>query len=368
VIGLPGFRKSVDLILLTTTLVLLTIGVVMVFSASSVTAHKEHGDPYHYLKRQLMWALIGCGAMVLMMNIDYHIYRAVALPGIIVSYLLLIAVLLIGPEIGGSKRWIPLGFMNIQPSEITKLAVVCFLATYLTYIRKRVGHFLYGVLVPLATSGLAFILIVGEPDFGTGVAILCVTFLMLFAAGARIQHLGLVGTASVPCMAVLVYLEPYRLRRLMAFVDPWADPMDSGWNVIQSLLAIGSGGLFGLGLGQGRQKFLYLPEPHTDFIFAILGEELGFIGTSFVVVLFMIFAWRGFGIALAARDLFGTLLAGGITSMIVFQALLNIGVVSGSLPVTGIPLPLISFGGSSLVITMAGIGILLNISKATGAA
>ncbi|MGI6037240.1 MAG: stage V sporulation protein E [Limnochordia bacterium] len=360
---MPKKRALPDVGIISATVILLVIGIVMVFSASSVSSLAEHRDPYFYLKRQLLWAGLGLMSMVVLSHIDYHIFQRLAWPAVLSCILLLIVVLVIGPVVGGSRRWIPLGFFNVQPSELAKLGVIFYIAAFCSRKRGNLRSFWYGFVPPLLVIGLTFLLILAEPDFGTGVALFMTSMLMLFAAGAQIKHLLLVGAAAIPPLVALIYLAPYRLRRLMAFVDPWADPLDSGWNIIQSLLAIGSGGFFGVGLGQGKEKYLYLPEAHTDFIFAVLAEELGFLGAGLVVVLFFYFAWRGLKVALHAPDYFGTLLAVGITSMVAFQALINIGVVTGSLPVTGITLPLISFGGSSLLITLTGIGILLNISR-----
>lgn len=355
-------RQNPDLVLFTVTCLLLVIGIVMVASASFVLGQQQ-GDPFFYLKRQALWATIGLGAMLVMMRIDYHLYYRWAFAGLILAYILLALVLLIGPAIGGSRRWLAFGSLRLQPSEFAKLAVINFLAVYFSVMTDRMQRFVPGVLVPLFIVGIAFGLIMLEPDMGTATLLLGTVMAMLFINGARILHLGLVSSAAIPAGILLVKLEEYRMRRILSFLDPWEDPLGSGWNIIQSLLAIGSGGLFGLGLGQGREKFGYLPAAHTDFIFAVIGEELGFIGTFGVLVLFFLFAWRGLRIGINAPDQYGCCLATGITGMIILQAILNIGVVTGILPVTGITLPLISAGGSSLVITLAGVGVLLSISR-----
>ncbi|NMB46287.1 MAG: putative lipid II flippase FtsW [Firmicutes bacterium] len=354
-----------DLILFAAALLLVSLGLVMVFSSSSVLAMAETGDAFFYLKRQLIGVAVGMIAMLVIMQIDYHIYQRFAILAVVVAYILLIAVLVIGTDISGSRRWINLRVINLQPSELAKLALVNFVAAYAASRPHEMKNFWKGVATPLLVAAVFFGLIILEPDFGTAISMAGTAVIMLFACGARLGHLVLVGIMSLPLFGAMIWLEPYRMERILSFLDPWADPMNTGWNIIQSLLAIGSGGLFGLGLGSSRQKFFYLPEQHTDFIFAILGEELGFLGSIVTLVLFFVLAWRGFRIALRSPDLFGCFLAVGITSMIILQAILNIGVVSGILPVTGVTLPLISFGSSSMVVTLAGVGILLNISKQT---
>ncbi|MCR4425744.1 MAG: putative lipid II flippase FtsW [Firmicutes bacterium] len=364
-----GDRRGLpDLLIFMATLALLGTGIIMVFSASSVTAYHELGDPYYYLKRQSLWAAIGMVALVITMNVNYKVWAKFAVPMVVVSVLMLALVVVpgVGVLVAGSRRWLGFGPLRVQPSELSKLSLVIFLACYLSTSPERVRSFWRGIVVPLILVGVMAGLIMLEPDLGTTVAIGGVTWFMLLAAGANSAHLiGMAGLA-VPAVLVLAWMEPYRWRRLTAFLRPWDDPLDSGFHIIQSLLALGSGGLVGLGLGFSRQKFYYLPEQHTDFIFAIIGEELGFIGTAGVVALYMLFAWRGFRTAMNAPDTFGSLLAAGVTIMVTLQAVINIGVVTGSLPVTGITLPLISSGGSSLVPMLAGIGILLNISRYVG--
>ncbi|NLM26413.1 MAG: putative lipid II flippase FtsW [Firmicutes bacterium] len=354
---------KVDLLVFTAVIALLSIGIVMVFSASSVMGINDFRDPYHYVKRQLVWAVIGIILMFVLSRIDYHIYQELALPGVLLSFILLVLVLIIGKDISGSKRWIDLGFFNLQPSEIAKIAMVNFTAVYIVNKRFKLRKFFTGLLPILIILAMKFGLIMLEPDFGTAMAMSFTIIIVIFAGGAHLGQLLLLGIMATPVFYILITTKEYRFRRFMAFLDPWSDPAGTGWNIIQSLLAIGSGGLFGLGLGNSRQKFSYLPEHHTDFIFAILCEELGFIGASIVVILYFVVAWRGIRIALNAPDLYGTLLAIGITSLISFQAMLNIGVVTGSLPVTGITLPFISYGGSSLLISLASVGVLLNISR-----
>ncbi len=359
---MASLERRPDPVIFASAVGLVVIGLMMVFSASYSTGMQTYQDPYFYIKRQMIHALLGIVVMVVAMRIDYRVWRRLALPGLLVAISLLGLVLLIGIEVKGSRAWIDLGITSFQPAEFTKLALINFTAAYLAFRRDDIRKFWSGLLPALAVLGFIFGLIMLQPDFGTGVVILGSIVLMLFAGGAHLGQLMAIGASGLPLLAYMVYLKPYRLRRIVSFLDPWQDPLDSGWNIIQSLLAIGSGGLLGLGLGEGRQKFAYLPEQHTDFIFSILGEELGFVGTALVLVFFFALAWRGFRVALSAPDLFGSMLAVGITSVLFFQAVLNIGVATGSLPVTGVTLPFLSFGGTSLVASMAAVGVLLNIS------
>lgn len=352
-----------DIVIFLAVIILLSLGLVMVFSASSVMGINDYGDPYYYVHRQTTLALVGLVLMFVLMKVDYHIFKPLALPGLVISFILLVLVLFIGRGVGGATRWIRLPGFNLQPSELAKLAMVNYVAVYLSTKKAKTRKFFQGLLPILFLTAVQFGLIMLEPDFGTGISLVFTVVVMLFVGGVHLGQLFLVGSLAIPVVIYLVTLKEYRMKRLFAFLDPWSDPVGSGWNVIQSLLAIGSGGLVGLGLGKSRQKFSYLPEHHTDFIFAVLAEELGFLGTFSVIILFFIIAWRGLRIAMQAPDLYGTLLAIGITSMIAFQAMLNIGVVSGVLPVTGIPLPFISHGGSSLLVSLAGMGILFNISS-----
>ena len=357
--------KSPDYVLFCSVLGLLGLGIVMVYSSSAVSAQVNFDDSYYFLKRQILWAALGLFILFVTMNIDYHAWRPLAKPILITTIILLILVLIpgLGKVVNGARRWLGFGSIYIQPSEIAKLGMVLFTADSLARNQEKLTKFITGLMPQLAVLLLVFILILKEPDLGTSLAIGGTVFILLFAAGAKITHLAGLGAVGVVGIITAILVEPYRLRRLLAFSDPWADPLNSGYHIIQSLYAIGSGGLFGVGLGRSREKFLYLPEPHTDFIFAILAEELGFIGTGTIIVLFFLFAWRGLRVAIAAPDMYGSILAAGLTTMIIMQALMNIAVVTASMPVTGIPLPFISFGGSALIFTLAGVGILLNISR-----
>lgn len=357
--------KSLDFILFFTVIALLCFGVVMVYSSSAVSAYVNFNDSYYFLKRQVIWVTLGIMAMLLAINIDYHVWRKLAKPIFIATLVLLVLVLIpgFGKVVNGARRWLGFGSLYLQPSEIAKLSMVLYSSASLARHQDKITSFTKGLLPQLIMLLIVFGLILKEPDLGTALAIGGTIFVMLFTAGAKLSHLTSLGVVGVIGIIAAIIMEPYRLKRLLAFSNPWADPLDTGYHIIQSLYALGSGGLFGVGLGRSREKFLYLPEPHTDFIFAILGEELGFIGTITVILLFFLFAWRGFKIAISAPDIYGSMLAAGLTTMIIVQALMNIAVVTASMPVTGIPLPFISFGGSALIFTLAGVGILLNISR-----
>lgn len=356
-------RGSPDFVIMTISLILLTIGLIMVFSSSAVTAYLDYGDSFYFLKRQLFSAVVAISAMIFTMNVDFFYLKRLANPFLIGSLILLMLVLVIGTVSHGSSRWIDLGFRSVQPSEVVKLSMVIFMAKNLSDNRSKMEYFWSGLMPNLAILGVVCGLILLQPDLGTAVCIAGTAYLMLAAAGSKFSHLTLLAGVGICLVGFAIVFSPYRMERFTAFLHPWADPSDSGYQTIQSLLALGSGGLVGMGLGQSRQKFFYLPERHTDFIYAILGEELGFIGAALVLLLFFVLLWRGFKIALTIHDSFGSLLAVGITCMIIVQMIINIGVVTGSLPVTGITLPFVSYGGSSLVFIMAGVGILLNISR-----
>jgi cell division protein FtsW len=353
-----------DFVLFMTTLALVGMGLVMVFSSSAVTASVQYDDAYHFFKKQLLWALIGIVAMIVVMKINYLKLKELVIPLMVVAVVCLILVVTpLGTEVKGSNRWLMLGPFNLSPSELAKLAVVMFMARSLDNNIDKIKSFQQGVLPYLVILAVICALIMAQPDLGTSCAIAGTVFFLLMVAGAQWSHLAMIAVAGVAAIGAAIAVAPYRMERMIAFINPWKYAGDEGFQIIQSLYALGSGGLFGMGLGRSRQKFFYLPEQHTDFIFAILGEELGFIGAFVVLLLFVLFAWRGFKIAINAPDNFGSILASGLTIMIILQASINIGVVSGVLPVTGITLPLISYGGSSLLFTMIGVGLLLNISR-----
>ncbi|NBD22797.1 stage V sporulation protein E [Paenibacillus glycinis] len=358
-------RSAPDMWMIISILLILAIGLIMVYSASAVLAFHDYGDKFYYVKRQVLFAALGIGAMIVAMNADYWIWKKWAKFGLLVCFGMLLIVLIPGVGVvrGGARSWLGISSFGIQPSEFMKLAMVIFLAKLLAEKQQAVTQFAKGLLPPLGILGLAFGLIMLQPDLGTGAVMIGASLLIIYTAGARIRHLGSLALVGVAGLVGLILAAPYRLQRITAFLDPWADPLGAGYQSIQSLYAIGPGGLVGLGLGMSRQKFNYLPEPQTDFIFSILSEELGFIGGAAIILLFGILLWRGMRTAIAAPDTFGSLLAVGIIGIVAVQVFINIGVVIGMLPVTGITLPLVSYGGSSLTLLLTALGILLNISR-----
>ncbi|WP_419883759.1 stage V sporulation protein E [Peribacillus sp. B-H-3] len=362
---MPIKKSNPDLILIIVTLSLLAIGLIMVYSASAIWAAYKFDDSFYFAKRQMLFAFVGVIAMFFIMNVDYWTWRTWSKALIIICFVLLLVVLIpgIGVARNGSRSWIGVGAFSIQPSEFMKLAMIAFLAKFLSERQKLITSFRKGLLPALALVFTAFGLIMLQPDLGTGTVMVGTCIVMIFISGARVSHFGVLGLLGLTGFVGLVLSAPYRMKRITSFLDPWQDSLGSGFQIIQSLYAIGPGGLFGLGLGQSRQKFFYLPEPQTDFIFAILSEELGFIGGSLVILLFALLLWRGIRIALGAPDLYGSLVAVGIIAMVAIQVMINIGVVTGLMPVTGITLPFLSYGGSSLTLMLMAIGVLLNISR-----
>jgi len=355
-------RTAPDFVIIFATLVLLGIGIVMVYSASMVVAQK-FGDPYFFTKRQLIFALLGVGSMYAMMNIDYWVWKKWANVGYMASIASLILVLIVGVEVNGTKGWLGIGSFGIQPGEFAKFGVVAFMARWLSENQKQIVLFKKGLVPALAIPAVCFALLMLQPDFGMGVVLMGTAIVMIFAAGARISHFAWFGLIGIAGFVGLIVSAPYRMKRITAFLDPWSAPLEGGYQIIQSLLAIGPGGLLGLGLFEGRQKYAYLPEPYNDFIFSIVAEELGFVGGTLVLLLFLLLLWRGMRVAITAPDLFGNLLALGIIGMIGIQVVLNVGVVTGMFPVTGLTLPFLSYGGSSLTLMLTGVGVLLNISR-----
>ncbi|PWA13409.1 stage V sporulation protein E [Pueribacillus theae] len=361
------FKKKAqpDYLLIVSTLLLLTIGLIMVYSASAIWADFRFHDPFFFAKRQLLFAGVGVFAMFFIMNVDYWVWQKWSKVLLIICFILLILVLIPGVGLvrGGARSWLGVGAFSIQPSEFMKIAMIIFLARYLSQHQKKITSLRKGLIPSLSLVLIAFAFIMLQPDLGTGAVMVCTCIVMIFIAGARILHFFSLGLIGLIGLAGLIISAPYRIKRITSYLDPWSDPLGSGFQIIQSLYAIGPGGLMGLGLGQSRQKFFYLPEPQTDFIFAVLVEELGFLGGVFVLALFCIMLWRGISIASGAPDLFGSFLAIGIIGMLAIQVFINISVVIGLLPVTGITLPFLSYGGSSLTLMLFSIGILLNISR-----
>ena len=360
-------KPQYDRLLLVTILLLITGSVVMVYSSSSVVALTTYDDPAFFMKRQLMWAVVGLALMTVTMRIDHRLLsdQRVVIALLALSLVLLAATLVpgVGRMINGSRRWLRLGMFSFQPSELAKVALVVYMSYSIAKKGARIRDFMNGLFPAYVVTGLFLLVAIRQPDFGATMTLAGVAGIMLFAGGANILHLGATVAAALPLVYIAVAHSAYRARRVFSFLDPWADPQGAGHQIIQSYLAFGSGGVFGRGLGEGRQKLLFLPERHSDFIYAVIGEELGLIGAMVVLLLFLVILWRGVSIALAAQDAFSRMLALGITLLVSVQGMVNMAVVTGLLPTKGIALPLVSYGGSSLVVTMAALGILLNISK-----
>ncbi len=359
----PGL--SYDPWILAAVLLLVGLGLVMVYSASAVAAQEKLGDSFHYLKRQAVAALIGLLAMATAMKLGYRRMARLAWPLLLLAIALLIMVLIpgIGTVVNGARRWIRLpGGVSIQPAEIAKLVWVIYLAYSLAKKQDKVQNFSIGFLPHLAMGGVLVLFCMASTDFGSSVALLFIMFVMLFAAGTKLSYL--VGSVlmALPFAYTAIARTPYRLKRITAFLDPWANRQGSGYQVAESLMSIGSGGITGLGLGDGRQKLFFLPEAHTDFIFSIIGEELGLIGVAVLVLLYGVLIWRGIRAALNASETFGSYLGLGITALIAFQAITNMAVAMGLVPTKGLTLPFISYGGCSLIVLMGAAGLLLSVS------
>ena len=345
---------------------LLLLGLAMIFSASFVSSLEDQASPFLYVKKQALWAVLGIVAFIAFSRIDYRKLKGWGYVGLVVVVLLLMAVLIpgLGVTAGGSSRWLSLGPLSLQPSELAKLALILFIAD--VFSRKdpaSVKQLSHTILPVVPVLGLLGLLIMAQPDMGTTMLVGFIGFGLLFLSGAPLRYLGLMGGIGASIAMFGALAEPYRRERVLAFMNPWSDPLNTGYQTIQSLMAMGSGGFFGVGIGASRQKWLYVPNAHTDFIFAILGEEIGLLGTLMVLGMFAFITYLGIRIARNAPDRFGMYIAAGITIWISVQALVNMGAVTASLPITGVPLPLVSFGGSSLVVTLIGVGILTNIAR-----
>lgn len=344
---------------------LVAIGLVMIFSASSAQAYADHGDTAYYVKRQAFYLVIGLVLAYGAYRVDYRKLRAFAPYALLlcIAGLLTVFVPHVGQTVSGARRWIGAGSFSLQPSEFAKLGLVIFLAAALANRGERITSLTKGLGPLCVPVFLIAVLVLIEPDIGTSSLLLFTAFAMFFAAGARIEHLFMVVAVTVPPAAIAIMSSPYKRARIFAFLHPFKDPQNTGFHIVQSLLALGSGGLFGVGLGESRAKFFYLPEQYTDFIFSVLGEELGLIGTAAVLILFGTLAYRSIRIAIAAPDRFGFFLATGCAALIVIQAFVNIAVVTSSWPVTGVPLPFISFGGSSLIVSLIAVALIINVGR-----
>jgi cell division protein FtsW len=341
----------------------------MIYSSSAIRAQERFGDSYFFLKRQLLWAALGVLVMVWMMRWDYRGWQKLAFPLFLLSLLFLLLVLVpqVGVKVNGARRWLSLGGLSFQPTELAKISLILLLSHLLAKKGQEVREFAHGFLPLIVVAGLITVPILFQPNFGNVAVLLAVAVMICYMGGARISHLLLLGAGCLPLLFLMMMHSSHARSRLLTLFDPSRVSEGARYQITQSFYALGPGGLLGRGLGDGIQKLFYLPEPHTDFIFAIIGEEIGFLGASMIVFLFGILLWRGTRIALRAPDPFGRYTAMGITCLIVSQAAINVGMVIGLLPTTGLPLPLVSFGGSSLVLSLMEIGILLNISHFAGA-
>ena len=354
-----------DIALFIVTIILVVIGTVMIYSSSSIISMEKYGDGYHYIKKQIVFVLIGLGIMIVTSRIPYRHWRKAAYPGVLISIMLLSLLIVpgLGMKVGGATRWFRVGPVSFQVSEMVKVMLVIFMAHYLTKKIHHIKEFARVFVVPLVILFVITGLVLCQPDFGTAVIIVAVFMLMLYLAGTRIVYLAGFMAAVMPVGVALIIHESYRVKRLMSFLNPWEDPANTGFQIIQSFISFGSGGAFGVGLGNGMQKLFYLPEPHTDFILSVIAEEGGFIGVVIVILLFCLLIYRGFAISFTCSDLFGMLLASGLTTVIALEAFINMAAVMGLIPTKGLVLPFLSYGGTSLMMCMIAVGILLNISS-----
>lgn len=361
-----GIGFDLDLILLIVTAMILTVGIVMVTSAGYILAAAKFEDGFYYTKKQAIAMAIGLAVMYLFSRIKPRFWQVVAPHLLLIGSILMLLVFVpgIGVEMGGSHRWIrlPFGF-HLQSSELMKYALIIFLARSLALKADGVREFAVGFLPNFMVTALVVFLVLAQPDFGSGVIVSAISFLMLFVAGVRLRHLIGGALLALPFLFYVAISAPYRLKRIMTFFDPWADPKDAGFQVLESLKAFGCGGAWGVGIGKSIQKLWFLPQPHTDFIYSVIGEELGLLGVAGVLLLYYVLICRGLVISIRAADPFQKYLAFGITSLIGLQAMVNMGVAMGMLPTKGLPLPLISLGGTSIVMNLAGIGILMAIAR-----
>lgn len=359
-----GGKVEFDSVIFYTTMLLVFIGIVMVFSASFVQSAFKHNDAYYFLKRNLIFAILGFISMMIISNIDYRFWKKNAKAiGIIAVILLILVLTPLGIEANGAKRWLGVGALSLQPAEIAKFATIIITAKLIEKKYDDIKSLTKGVIPLLIIPGIFFILIMLQPNMSTAGTIILVTFVMIFIAGMNMKIVGVMFASGIGLFLALGLTSEYRLKRILSFLDPFQDPLGSGYQVIQGLYALGSGGLFGMGLGKSQQKWFYIPEPQNDFIFAIIGEELGLVGCVVVIMLFVLLVYRCIRIALKCSNIFACMVVIGIGGQIGIQAALNIAVATSSMPVTGVALPFISYGGTSLIIFMSAIGIILNISK-----
>ncbi|OPA75216.1 putative lipid II flippase FtsW [Paenibacillus selenitireducens] len=356
-------RGRPDFLLLFVTILLVGFGLIMIFSASSPMAMTKHDSPWHYVMKQGVFALIGLFVMLIFMSIPYTYWKKAAPILLLISFCALILVLFAGTNINGARRWFVLSGFNLQPSEFTKLTVIVYMSALVSRKGDQIRDFKRGLLPILLVIGILLLLVLKQPDFGTVLILFFIAATILIIGGVDLRHIFLLSLALIPIFVYLAVSQSYRLQRISSFMNPLDNPQSSGYQLIQSLYALGHGGVTGTGLGQSVQKLFYLPEAHTDFIFAVIGEEFGFVGTLLLIISFFLLIWRGFIAAIRSNEPFGVMLGIGIVMMIFIQFLLNIGAVTGSLPITGVPLPFISYGGSSLILCLASTGILLSISR-----
>ena len=355
--------KDIDYGLLCGILILLFIGIIMVYSSSSYYALYEKENSDFFFIKEIVWAIVGICGMLVTMSIDYHIYKKWTPYLVMGTFLALVLVLFLGVNLNGATRWIRIGPLSFQPSELAKYVLVLYLALLIDRRKDKIKKFKEGTLFYLGIAASFAVLILAGKNLSITVIVMMVAVVMIFVGGGKLSHLLSFVPIGAVILGFLIFLQPYRLDRFTSFLDPWADTSGKSYQLIQSFYALGSGGILGSGLGNSRQKALFMPEPHNDFIFAIIGEELGLIGCTFIVLLFMFIVIKGVSIAIKARDNYGFLISIGIISVIAIQAIINIAVVTGSMPVTGVPMPFISYGGTSLVFNLGAMGILLNISR-----
>jgi cell division protein FtsW len=357
--------RSVRISLFLIVIILVSLGIVMIYSASSIYAYSSMGDSLYFLKRHLIYLFIGFIMMFIAMSVNMKDLKKLSKPIALLSIFLLILVLIphIGKETAGARRWFRVGLVNFQPSEFAKLAIIIYMADLISRKGTLIKSLIHGYIPAVAVLGLMVGLVLLEPDLGTAITISLIALIMLYAGGVRVSYVLASILASIPALYLLLFRVPYRRKRMMIFLNPWADKRGAGFQIIQSFVALGSGGPFGVGLGQSKQKLFYLPASHTDFIFSIIGEELGFIGSASIIIMFGALIWQGMKVAFRAVDVFEKLIAFGVVCLIALEVMINIGVTAGALPTKGLPLPFISYGGSGLIFHLAAVGLLLNVAR-----